>query len=98
MRFFFVFGLGLAALDADVGAWDLSRADAPTAALLRSAYDRGSIFTPAAVDGAVGASDGSAPLKCRLVVVGAGWAGAYFAWRAAVDAKLYDASEVCIFE
>jgi len=35
---------------------------------------------------------------CDLAVVGAGWAGAYFAWRLAIDAGEVDAARVCVFE
>ena len=38
------------------------------------------------------------PAHCRLAVVGAGWGGAYFAWRMAVDTKTVDAKDVCVFE
>ena len=38
------------------------------------------------------------PAHCKLAVVGAGWGGAYFAWRMAVDTKTVDAKDVCVFE
>ena len=37
-------------------------------------------------------------MSCELAVIGAGWGGVYFAWRLAVDAKLMNASSVCVFE
>ena len=38
------------------------------------------------------------PDVCELAVVGAGWGGAYFAWRLAVDTDTYSPSDVCVFE
>lgn len=38
------------------------------------------------------------PKHCDLAVVGAGWGGAYLAWRLSVDTKTVDASNVCVFE
>jgi hypothetical protein len=38
------------------------------------------------------------PSHCDLAVVGAGWGGAYLAYRLAVDTKTVDASKVCVFE
>ena len=35
---------------------------------------------------------------CRVAVVGAGYGGAYFAWRLCVDSATYACSEVCVFE
>lgn len=37
-------------------------------------------------------------LQCELAVIGAGWGGAYFAWRMAVDSQSLNASHVCVFE
>ena len=36
--------------------------------------------------------------QTRLAVVGAGWGGAYIAWRMAVDTKALNATDVCVFE
>ena len=38
------------------------------------------------------------PKHCKLAVVGAGWGGAYTAWRLAVDTSTIDAKDVCVFE
>jgi hypothetical protein len=38
------------------------------------------------------------PTHCKLAVVGAGWGGAYLAWRLAVDTTTVNASDVCVFE
>lgn len=39
------------------------------------------------------------PAHCGLAVVGAGWGGVYFAWRAAVDSgAVAAAGDVCVFE
>lgn len=38
------------------------------------------------------------PQHCDLAVVGAGWGGAYLAWRLSVDTNTVDASKVCVFE
>lgn len=39
------------------------------------------------------------PTSCDLAVVGAGWGGAYLAWRMAIDdGSLVNASGVCVFE
>ena len=38
------------------------------------------------------------PSHCALAVVGAGWGGAYLAWRLSVDTNTFNASDVCIFE
>jgi len=38
------------------------------------------------------------PAHCDLAVVGAGWGGAYMAWRLSVDTKTVNASNVCVFE
>lgn len=39
------------------------------------------------------------PSHCKLAVVGAGWGGAYAAWRLAIDdAKQLGPSDVCVFE
>ena len=44
------------------------------------------------------ANDGPLPASCEVAVVGAGWAGAYFAYRLAVDTATVDPSNVCVFE
>jgi len=38
------------------------------------------------------------PMHCDLAVVGAGWGGAYFAWRMSIDTDTVDPSNVCVFE
>jgi hypothetical protein len=38
------------------------------------------------------------PKHCDLAVVGAGWGGAYFAWRMSIDTDTVDPSNVCVFE
>ena len=38
------------------------------------------------------------PKHCDLAVVGAGWGGAYVAYRMAVDTNTVNASRVCVFE
>ncbi len=43
-------------------------------------------------------SAASSAKHCDLAVIGAGWGGAYFAWRLAVDTHTVDASNVCVFE
>jgi len=41
---------------------------------------------------------GRFPSHCDLAVVGAGWGGAYLAWRLSVDTQTVNASSVCVFE
>lgn len=36
--------------------------------------------------------------QCKVAVVGAGWSGAYFGWRLAVDSGAVNASSMCVFE
>mmetsp|Transcript_79715 Transcript_79715/g.141123 ORF Transcript_79715/g.141123 Transcript_79715/m.141123 type:complete len:487 (+) Transcript_79715:62-1522(+) len=38
------------------------------------------------------------PQSCKFAVVGGGWAGIYAAWRVVVDEKIYNGSDVCLFE
>lgn len=38
------------------------------------------------------------PAHCDLAVVGAGWGGAYFAWRMAIDTDTVSPNDVCVFE
>ena len=38
------------------------------------------------------------PSHCSFAVVGGGWAGIFAAWRAAIDARAVDPSQVCVFE
>ena len=52
----------------------------------------------AAADAALSAADADLPKHCSFAVVGAGWSGAYAAWRLAVDASSVNASSVCVFE
>eukprot|EP01047_Picozoa_sp_COSAG01_P012102 COSAG01_NODE_538_length_15761_cov_8.160388_6_plen_523_part_00 len=47
---------------------------------------------------AAGAEEVPAPQHCSLAVVGAGWGGAYFAYRMCVDTDTIDCSDVCVFE
>ena len=49
-------------------------------------------------DAALDAENIEYPSHCSLAVVGAGWGGAYLAWRMAVDTNTVNASEVCVFE
>ena len=73
---------------------------APTTAMEHAASFRArwnpasaTAIAPAALD-----SQEQYPDHCSLAVVGAGWGGAYAAWRLAVDTQTVDASKVCIFE
>lgn len=52
----------------------------------------------AAAPASIGAENVEYPSHCKLAVVGAGWGGAYLAWRLAVDTQTVNASDVCIFE
>merc|ERR1719198_1387895 len=38
------------------------------------------------------------PLECEVAVVGAGWGGAYLAWRMSVDSNYTSAETICVFE
>eukprot|EP00935_MAST-01C_sp_MAST-1C-sp1_P000756 g756.t1 len=38
------------------------------------------------------------PAHCELAVIGAGWSGAYYAWRMAVDTSTVAAENICVFE
>lgn len=38
------------------------------------------------------------PAHCKFGVVGAGWGGAYVAWRLAIDTSTISADHVCVFE
>ena len=52
----------------------------------------------AVADAALSAADATKPAHCKLAVVGAGWGGAYSAWRLSVDTGTIPASDVCVFE
>jgi len=43
-------------------------------------------------------ANATVPLHCDLAVVGAGWGGAYFAWRMSIDTDTVDPNNVCVFE
>lgn len=43
-------------------------------------------------------SGNALPRHCKLAVVGAGWGGAYVAWRMAIDTNTISADDVCVFE
>ena len=43
-------------------------------------------------------ADIALPTHCDLAVVGAGWGGAYLAWRLAVDTDYVAANRTCVFE
>ena len=51
-----------------------------------------------AADASLANADAAMLSHCSLAVVGAGWGGAYAAWRLAVDTSTIDASKVCVFE
>jgi hypothetical protein len=46
----------------------------------------------------VSADEGSVSLSCRVSIVGAGYGGAYFAWRLCVDSDTFACDDVCVFE
>ena len=52
----------------------------------------------AIAEAALDAADTQFPSHCKLAVVGAGWGGAYTAWRLAVDTQTIPAADVCVFE
>ncbi|KAJ8598634.1 hypothetical protein CTAYLR_003068 [Chrysophaeum taylorii] len=54
--------------------------------------------TEATADAAFAAADVPLKTDCTISVIGAGWSGAYFAWRLAIDSQTVKASEVCVFE
>lgn len=56
-------------------------------------YHAGTYSAVAAID-----STAKYPKHCSLAVIGAGWGGAYIAWRLAVDTPTINASDVCVFE
>lgn len=52
----------------------------------------------AVADAAIEVNSQGAPSHCKFAVIGAGWGGAYAAWRASIDTNTIDPSDVCVFE
>ena len=82
-------------LFAAVGATSALSPDAATEAMRTRWFPA---LNKAAAAQSLEPENGVYPTHCKLAVVGAGWGGAYMAYRLAIDTKTVDPTDVCVFE